>query len=162
MPRSGDNTTAEARGADLTRKKPDNMLWGRPEANPQWSRGASAPRSFPGFFVRPPPAGTTQRRLAAQPQFLHDGGHACPLLCVQPPDWQRQAGPLNQPQLLGHGGDLRWDTDRYGEPADMAAAALFLASDDATYITGQTIAVDGGFTIAGLRVKNLAAKDGSY
>ena len=44
----------------------------------------------------------------------------------------------------------------------MAAAALFLASDDAAYITGQTIAVDGGFTIAGLRVKNLAAKDGSY
>ena len=51
---------------------------------------------------------------------------------------------------------------RYGEPEDMAAAALFLASDDASYITGQTIAVDGGFTIAGLRVKNLAAKDGSY
>lgn len=51
---------------------------------------------------------------------------------------------------------------RYGEPADMAAAALFLASDDAAYITGQTLAVDGGFTIAGLRVKNLAAKDGSY
>lgn len=51
---------------------------------------------------------------------------------------------------------------RYGEPAEMAAAALFLACDDATYITGQTIAVDGGFTIAGLRVKNLAARDGSY
>jgi 3-oxoacyl-[acyl-carrier protein] reductase len=51
---------------------------------------------------------------------------------------------------------------RYGEPKEMAAAALFLASEDASYITGQTIAVDGGFTIAGLRVKNLAAKDGSY
>jgi len=51
---------------------------------------------------------------------------------------------------------------RYGEPQEMAAAALFLASDDAGYITGQTLAVDGGFTIAGLRVKNLAAKDGSY
>lgn len=51
---------------------------------------------------------------------------------------------------------------RYGEPAEIAAAALFLASDDAAYITGQTLAVDGGFTIAGLRVKNLAARDGSY
>jgi NAD(P)-dependent dehydrogenase (short-subunit alcohol dehydrogenase family) len=51
---------------------------------------------------------------------------------------------------------------RYGEPHEMAAAALFLASEDAGYMTGQTIAVDGGFTIAGLRVKNLAAKDGSY
>ena len=51
---------------------------------------------------------------------------------------------------------------RYGEPHEIAAAALFLASADASYITGQTIAVDGGFTIAGLRVKNLTAKDGSY
>ena len=51
---------------------------------------------------------------------------------------------------------------RYGEPHEIAAAALFLASDDAGYITGQTIAVDGGFTVAGLRVKNLAARDGSF
>ncbi len=51
---------------------------------------------------------------------------------------------------------------RYGEPAEIAAAALFLASEDAGYITGQTIAVDGGFTIAGLRVKDLSARDGTY
>jgi dihydroxycyclohexadiene carboxylate dehydrogenase len=44
----------------------------------------------------------------------------------------------------------------------IAAAALFLASEDASYITGQTIAVDGGFSAAGLRVKNLSARDGSY
>lgn len=33
---------------------------------------------------------------------------------------------------------------RLGEPADIAAAMLFLASDGAAYITGQTIVVDGG------------------
>lgn len=33
---------------------------------------------------------------------------------------------------------------RLGEPADIAAAMLFLASDGASYITGQTIVVDGG------------------
>ena len=35
---------------------------------------------------------------------------------------------------------------RLGEPADVAHAALFLASDEAAWITGQAIAVDGGFT----------------
>ena len=39
---------------------------------------------------------------------------------------------------------------RYGEPAEIAAAAAFLASDDAQYITGHTLNVDGGFLAAGL------------
>ena len=33
-----------------------------------------------------------------------------------------------------------------GEPEDVAAAIAFLASNDARYITGQTIVVDGGLT----------------
>ncbi len=33
---------------------------------------------------------------------------------------------------------------RIGEPSDMTGAALFLASDDATYITGDIIRIDGG------------------
>ncbi len=33
---------------------------------------------------------------------------------------------------------------RVGEPLDLTGAALFLASDDATYITGETLRVDGG------------------
>jgi 3-oxoacyl-[acyl-carrier protein] reductase len=33
---------------------------------------------------------------------------------------------------------------RIGEPIDMTGAALFLASDDAAYITGDVIKVDGG------------------
>ncbi|MET0430177.1 MAG: SDR family oxidoreductase, partial [Microvirga sp.] len=39
---------------------------------------------------------------------------------------------------------------RYGEPSEIAAAAVFLASDDASYITGHTLNVDGGFLAAGL------------
>lgn len=35
---------------------------------------------------------------------------------------------------------------RVGQPEDVAAAVLFLASQDASYISGQTIVVDGGMT----------------
>ncbi|MED3624259.1 3-oxoacyl-[acyl-carrier-protein] reductase [Neobacillus thermocopriae] len=36
---------------------------------------------------------------------------------------------------------------RLGEPKDIAKAAAFLASDDAAYITGQTIHIDGGMVM---------------
>lgn len=39
---------------------------------------------------------------------------------------------------------------RYGTPEEIAAAATFLASDEAGYITGHTLAVDGGFLGAGI------------
>jgi len=35
---------------------------------------------------------------------------------------------------------------RCGEPIEVANTALFLASDEASYVTGQLICVDGGFT----------------
>ena len=37
---------------------------------------------------------------------------------------------------------------RFGEPTDVANLVVFLASDKADYITGQSIGVDGGLSIS--------------
>ena len=36
------------------------------------------------------------------------------------------------------------DIGRFGDPAEVSAAVLFLASEQAAWITGTNIAVDGG------------------
>ena len=38
---------------------------------------------------------------------------------------------------------------RLGQPEDISGAVAFLASDDANYITGQTLSVSGGLTMHG-------------
>jgi len=39
---------------------------------------------------------------------------------------------------------------RFGQPDEVARAALFLASDEASFVTGHTLAVDGGYLAGGL------------
>lgn len=46
---------------------------------------------------------------------------------------------------------------RYGEPQEIAAAVGFLVSDAAGYVNGQTLFVDGGFTVAGVAVETAQA-----
>nr|CAD6595598.1 NAD(P)-dependent oxidoreductase [Rhizobium sp. Khangiran2] len=66
-------------------------------------------------------------------------------------------GPIDTPLARAvHTHDVRrqWHERvplrRYGTPQEVAAAIAFLLSDDASYINGQILALDGGFTSAGL------------
>lgn len=45
--------------------------------------------------------------------------------------------------------------NRYGLEEEIAAAVLFLSGDQARYITGQTLAVDGGFDATGIGLPSL-------
>lgn len=64
--------------------------------------------------------------------------------------------PLMEPMLRARGGgDLerglamtvaKYPIGRLGTPAEIASAALFLASDDSSFLTGSVLAADGGMT----------------
>jgi 3-oxoacyl-[acyl-carrier protein] reductase len=43
--------------------------------------------------------------------------------------------------------------NKIGTPDDIAKTALFLLSDDSKHITGQTIVVDGGWEVSGIKPK---------
>jgi len=64
----------------------------------------------------------------------------------------RTAQSLSEEHSLGPAGlrDIaaRIPLQRVGDPRDVAEVALFLASDAACYLTGQSIIVDGGMTVA--------------
>ncbi len=45
--------------------------------------------------------------------------------------------------------------NRYGTPEEIAAAVAFLCSAQASYVNGQTLAVDGGFDAAGIGVADV-------
>ena len=61
-------------------------------------------------------------------------------------------GLINTPLTDSLGNDPSWTTDfsiikRVGNPNEIADAVEFLLSDKSSFITGQTITVDGGFTL---------------
>lgn len=66
-------------------------------------------------------------------------------------------GPIETPMVAALHSQVTRDNylravpmGRYGAPAEIASVVSFLASEDASYVTGQTLAVDGGFIAAGV------------
>ena len=56
---------------------------------------------------------------------------------IRTPNWDNQPGTLEKFGKM-------YPLGRVGEPEDIAAAVAFLASDDASWITGHTLPVEGG------------------
>jgi 3-oxoacyl-[acyl-carrier protein] reductase len=73
--------------------------------------------------------------------------------CVAPGFVRSNPASERQWQAMGEAGQRRLLDSialrRLGEPEDIARAVLFFASDDARYVTGQTISVDGGHWMLG-------------
>jgi NAD(P)-dependent dehydrogenase (short-subunit alcohol dehydrogenase family) len=66
-------------------------------------------------------------------------------------------GPVETPLLLAIYGEdpsafkrrqVHWPTGRLGKPREIVNAALFLASDESTFVNGAAFVVDGGLTAA--------------
>ncbi|MEW6029667.1 MAG: glucose 1-dehydrogenase [Chloroflexota bacterium] len=54
---------------------------------------------------------------------------------------------VSMPEKIIDGMKARTPLGRLGEPRDIANAYLFLASDEASFITGETLRVDGGIVV---------------
>ncbi|MEW6239712.1 MAG: glucose 1-dehydrogenase [Chloroflexota bacterium] len=54
---------------------------------------------------------------------------------------------VSMPEKIIDGMKARTPLGRLGDPRDIANAYLFLASDDASFITGETLRVDGGIVV---------------
>jgi NAD(P)-dependent dehydrogenase (short-subunit alcohol dehydrogenase family) len=67
----------------------------------------------------------------------------CPGLIATPMSRRAQEDPKIRARLA----TLQPLTGDFGRPEDVAYAALFLASDNAAFITGTVLTVDGGWTV---------------
>ena len=83
------------------------------------------------------------------PEYAKDGirvNAVIPGLMNTPLIFQQISGQYANAEEMVKTRDAACPMGRMGTAWDVAKAALFLASDDATYITGVSLPVDGGLT----------------
>lgn len=66
---------------------------------------------------------------------------------IETPIWGQVIPGSNEPLDLDAMSAMRVPLGRKGVPLDIARAALFLASDESSYMTGEEVVVDGGMTV---------------
>ena len=54
--------------------------------------------------------------------------------------------PIFEDEKVRAGINARTPWGEWGQPEDVAKCAVFLASDDAAYVTGTPLVIDGGYT----------------
>jgi len=100
--------------------------------------------------VRTPPYGAVKAAIMeyAQTQALTHAGHKIRVNCIAPGsiffeggtwDVVQKENPALYARILSS-----IPSGRFGSPEEVANVALFLASDCASWVTGQTLVVDGG------------------
>lgn len=97
----------------------------------------------PGYFVGTPYAGAKAALVRASQRLAMElGPHGIRVNVIVPGFIHSKAGPL--PEYVRARFAPLAALKRTGVVDDVARVALFLASDDARFITGQTLVVDGG------------------
>jgi len=86
-----------------------------------------------------------QKRMGVRANSIHPGFVKTPLLDFGMQRWADQ-GLAPSAQALIDGLDAATPLGRIARPEEIAAPAAFLASDDASYVTGAELVVDGGWT----------------
>ena len=71
----------------------------------------------------------------------------CPGFIVTPLSYGRPGANAEQLDRMRGAGAKSQPMGRAGEPSDIAAAALFLASDESAFVTGHALVVDGGMSV---------------
>lgn len=105
----------------------------------------SSVHAMAGFAGRPAYAAAKGGLVALGRQLAVEYGPAVRVNTVIPgsiltPAWD----PLTEADLVRHAAGII--VGRLGRPDEVAAAVVFLASSDASYITGTTLVVDGGWS----------------
>ena len=156
------NRTASTRGSDTSSRPVAASPWiklntPRGRSTSSNSRAMNCPQagtSFDGLNTTVLPA-SKAALVALVKQVALDYGPTiranilCPGQVDTPFLWESTKAFPNPEEIVAQVVEEHLVMKRLGTPEDIANAALFLASDDASWITGSSLVIDGGRVLGG-------------